>query len=229
MLSKVIRKCKRIFEAEKKREQALGKIKYFCVGRNKTGTTSLKKAFEDLGYPVGDQRVAEKLAGSHYFNDNFAPIIKYCESAQVFQDAPFSWAKTYKYIDKAYPNSKFILTIRDDAEQWHQSITSFHAQMFGNGSTPSAEDLRCVEYVRKGWVYDAVKLHGTPDDDLYNKEIMMAHYNQHNADVMAYFKDRQEDLCVINLSKEDSYQVFCDFVGEKPLYDTFPWENKTGS
>jgi hypothetical protein len=31
-------------------------VKIFCIGLFKTGTTSLKKAFQDLGYTVGDQR-----------------------------------------------------------------------------------------------------------------------------------------------------------------------------
>lgn len=29
--------------------------KVFCIGRNKTGTTSLGKVLEDLGYRLGDQ------------------------------------------------------------------------------------------------------------------------------------------------------------------------------
>ena len=45
----------------KNKNKAKGKQKIFCIGRNKTGTTSLKRAFEDLGYPVGDQRKAEIL------------------------------------------------------------------------------------------------------------------------------------------------------------------------
>lgn len=36
-----------VTEFQNKRN-ATGKIKFFCVGRNKTGTTSLKRAFEDL-------------------------------------------------------------------------------------------------------------------------------------------------------------------------------------
>jgi hypothetical protein len=94
--------------------KAAGKVKVFCIGRNKTGTTSLKRAFEDLGYPVGDQRKAEILTGKHYFDGNFQPIIDYCKTAQVFQDVPFSYPETYKYLDKAYPGGKFILTLRDD-------------------------------------------------------------------------------------------------------------------
>lgn len=106
------------------------KQKIFCVGRNKTGTTSLTKAFEDLGFVVGNQRTAERML-HHYKNRDFKPIIKYCKSAQVFQDFPFSYPETYKHLDKAYPNSKFILTIRDSADQWYNSVTKFHAKMFG--------------------------------------------------------------------------------------------------
>jgi len=229
-LSKKVRRivCKlsRLKSARAKRLKSVGKRKYFCIGRNKTGTTSLKKAFEDLGYPVGDQAVAEKLTDISYFKGDFSPIIQYCESAQVFQDVPFSWPETYKYLDRAYPGSKFILTVRD-ADQWYRSITRFHAKMFGGGKVPTAEDLKHATYVRKAWMYDAVKLHGAPDEDIYNEEILKSHYQNYNEGVIEYFKDRPNDLCVINISEKESYKTFCDFLGVAPIYDTFPWENKT--
>lgn len=203
------------------------KTKYFCIGRNKTGTTSLKKAFEQLGFPVGVQRRAETLYDRHYFEGNFEPIVKYCRSAQVFQDVPFSCPDTYKHLDVAFPGSKFILTIRDDAEQWYLSITRFHAKKFGKyGKIPTVEDLKKASYVRRGFSYNTVLLHGTPDSDPYNKAIMTAHYEKYNRDVMAYFKGRPDDLLVLNLSEEDAYQKFVDFLGVESPYDSFPWENK---
>jgi hypothetical protein len=211
-----------------KRYRAKGKVKYFCIGRNKTGTTSLKKAFEDLGFPVGNQRKAELIYDDHYFNNNFSPIIEYCKSAQVFQDVPFSVPDTFKYLDKAYPGSKFILTIRDDAEQWYHSITRFHAKKFGKGGrTPTVEDLKSATYLRKGAMYNTVKIHGTPDYDPYNKDIMLAHYNNYNESVINYFKGREDDLLVINLSEPDSYKKFVAFLGVSSPYKNFPWENKT--
>ena len=36
-----------------------GKQKVFCIGLNKTGTTSLQKEMIDLGYVVGNARLAE--------------------------------------------------------------------------------------------------------------------------------------------------------------------------
>ncbi len=208
--------------------KAVGKTKYFCVGRNKTGTTSLKVAFEDLGYPVGHQRQAEILAGKYYFVGNFQPIIEYCKTAQVFQDVPFSYPETYRHLDKAYPDSKFILTIRDDAEQWYQSITRFHSKLFGkNGQIPTVEDLKNATYVWPGFMYNFVRIHGTPDTDPYNKQTMIVHYAHHNQSIIEYFRDRPGDLLVINVGEEGAYEKFVDFLGVESPFDNFPWENRT--
>ena len=224
---KLTRPLKRFIDAYKNRRLAHGKTKYFCIGRNKTGTTSLKKAFEDLGFPVGNQRDAELLGDQYYFKADFKPIIDYCESAQVFQDVPFSWPDIFKHLDIAYPESKFILTVRDSPEQWYQSMTKFHSKRFGDGHIPTIEQLKSARYVRKGFMYNTIKLHGTTDNDPYNKDIMMAHYLAHNQNVMDYFKDRMDDLLVINIAEKSSFQRFCKFINVKSTGEEFPWENKT--
>jgi hypothetical protein len=204
-----------------------GKRKIFCIGRNKTGTTSLKKAFEDIGFIVGDQRTAERLL-REYVAGNFAPIIDYCKTAQVFQDFPFSKAETYKHVDEAFPGSKFILSVRDSAEQWYESATKFQSKLFGKGKLPTAEDLKNATYIWKGWMWEnKMASSKVPEDDLYNKEILMSEYEEHNRNVMEYFKDRQDDLIVINLSEKDAYNRLMDFLGIDSPYDDFPWENKT--
>ena len=205
-----------------------GHTKYFCIGRNKTGTTSLKKAFEDLGYVVGNQKAAELLYDKYFFEDDFEPILRYCATAAVFQDVPFSYFKILPYLDERFPDSKYILTIRDNTDQWYQSLSKFHSKLFGkNGQIPSYEDLQDATYVRKGFMTRAIEAHGTSKADPYNKAIMCAHYEKHNSDVLDYFKDRQEDLLVLNLSQENSYESFVNFVGVNSPYSAFPWENKT--
>ncbi|MBW7470489.1 sulfotransferase [Marinobacter sp. F4218] len=210
------------------RYRAAGKVKYFCIGRNKTGTTSLKRAFEDLGFPVGDQRTAEILTGKYYFEGDFQPIIGFCRSAQVFQDVPFSYPETYKHLDEAFPGSKFILTVRDTPDQWYQSLTRFHSKMFGkNGNLPTTAELKLAPYVWPGFMYNVVRIHGTPEDDPYNKDIMVQHYKKYNDDVLKYFKGRPEDLLVINLAEPRSYDKFVEFLGVDSPYHDFPWENQT--
>ena len=226
--SKVKRKLKQAASDLNKRIKAAGQPKFFCIVRNKTGTTSLKVAFEALVYPVGNQHTAEILTGTHYFENNFKPIVDYCKSAQVFRDVPFSYPETYKHLDKAYPCSKFMMTVRDDAERWYRSITRFHAKKFGkDGRVPTVEDLKAAQYARPGFMYNVVRVQGTTDEAPYNKETMVAHYERYNRDVVEYFKDRPNDLLVINVAERGAYQKFVKFMGVDSPDDDFPWENKT--
>jgi len=203
------------------------KAKFFCIGRNKTGTTSLEREFRALGFIVGRQRTAEILCDECYARREFGPIIEYCQSAEVFQDVPFSLPDTFRHMDKAFPGSKFILTVRDDPEQWYQSLIRFQSRMFGrNGTLPTADDLRNATYVRRGWAYNRVRTYGTSDDDIYNRERLIAHYVRHNNDVMKYFADRRGDLLVINLAQPDAYARFLEFVGAHSERSGFPWENR---
>jgi hypothetical protein len=209
--------------------RAIGKTKYFCVGRNKTGTTSVKAAFEDLGFIVAEQDVAETLHDKYFFDGNYEPIIKYCKTGQVFQDVPFSHYELVPVLDKAYTNSKFILTVRDTPEQWYNSITKYHAKQHGlNGRIPTYEDIINCPYRSKGFLKRlTIDAHGTTAEDPYHKETLLAHYQQHNQVIIDYFKDRPQDLLIINLSAPDAYQKFLEFIGVDSPYDCFPWENKT--
>nr|WP_319510899.1 sulfotransferase [uncultured Draconibacterium sp.] len=204
------------------------KTKVFGIGRNKTGTTSLKKAMKDLGYVVGNQRTAELLFDD-WANNNYDPIISYCRTAQFFQDAPFSLPKTYKFLDEAFPNSKFILTVRNSSEEWYNSLIRFHAKLWGkNGRIPTKEDLMNANYIYKGRPWHVKRVTGiTPEHDPYNKEKLIDHYEDYNTNVVDYFKNRPDDLLVLNVAEEGAYKKLTDFLGIQTLSDEFPWENKT--
>jgi hypothetical protein len=145
----------------------------------------------------------------------------------VFQDVPFSCPDTYRYLDSAYPGSKFILTVRKSPEIWYESLVRFHAEKFGQlGQIPSKGDLLQATYLRKGFMYNTVRLHGTSDYDPYNKEIMIAHYEAHNEAVRGYFRDRPEDLLELDVSRPDAYRRFVEFIGVESSRVEFPWENR---
>lgn len=202
--------------------------KVFCVGRNKTGTTSLEKAFRDLGYVMGHQPTAELLCDQYYFERRFEPILEYCKSAQVFQDVPFSYPHLFIHLDQAFPGSKFILSVRDDPEQWYRSVTRFHAKLWGtDGAPPTTEQLRNAPYRRKGFAYNTVKVHGTTDADPYHKQTMIDHYNAHNRAVIDYFRFRPNDLLIVNVARKEDYGRFVDFLGVHSLHQDFPKENVT--
>ena len=204
------------------------KSKIFCIGFNKTGTTTIEKVLKDFKYRLGDQPQAELLF-SNWLNRDFKAIKKYCASAEAFQDVPFSMPYTYILLDQYFPNAKFILTVRDSPEQWYNSTVNFHSKLWGDGKNKlSKEELKNVNYRYKGFPYDFIKeVFNTSDNDIYNKEKFMNLYNQHIVQVKDYFKTSPEKLLIINTSNKDDYFRLCEFLNKKPLSDNFPWENKT--
>ena len=203
------------------------KGKVFCIGFNKTGTTSVRVAFEELGYMVGNQPVAEGFI-TDWARRDFSRIIDYCNTADAFQDIPFSLPDTYQSLDAAFPGSKFILTVRTNAEMWYRSLTSFHSSLFGGGKIPTEDDLARATYRFQGWALLAMRaIAAFPDGDPYNKECLIQSYESHNARVQAYFRHRPADLLTIDLATEGSFQQFCDFLGKSPQDRCFPWVNRT--
>lgn len=90
--------------------------KIFCIGLNKTGTTSLHKAFEILGYNSvhysSKEGNIQNIITNNY-KDN-ALLLKGLEHYDVILDwNDESILDLYKVFDQQYPNSKFILNTRD--------------------------------------------------------------------------------------------------------------------
>ncbi|KYK33200.1 MAG: hypothetical protein AYK22_01440 [Thermoplasmatales archaeon SG8-52-3] len=93
--------------------------KIFCIGYVKTGTTSLYKALSILGY-----RSVKMLRGCVKPKEGWIKYIKSCKY-DAYTDYPMFVDNFFKEIDKAYPNSKFILTIRD-INSWLKSYTNYY-------------------------------------------------------------------------------------------------------
>lgn len=218
---RIIRKTKTII----KRVVLPKHPKIFCVGRNKTGTTTIHDAMVESRILVGPQREAERLA-PYYHLGNFDPIIGYCRKYRAFQDVPFSWSGTYRYLDAAFPDAKFILSVRDSADQWYDSAYRFRVKRFGR--YPTKEDLQNSEYVWKGWEWENhVARYGAEVPVMIDPDKAKQEYLKHNESVIQHFKDRPSKLLVINVAKPGAYQHFCTFLGLKPVREEFPWSNKT--
>ena len=119
----------------------------------------------------------------------------------------------YKELDRAYPNSKFILTMRDEVD-WLRSVRDH----FSYDKNP----------YRSGWdIYPFTnKLHeimyGRTDFDVIT---FLERYRRHTAEVIEYFKNRAGDLLVM---KEHDWPKLCEFLG-KPIPDVeYPRKMVTG-
>ena len=194
-------------------QTSTNEAKVFCVGAGRTGTTSLKSFFGALGFRVGDQAQGE-LCLKDWAVRNFAPIIALARSAQFFQDMPFSCPFTFQAMDTAFPGSKFILSVRDDPEQWYTSLTRFHTKIIQKGTLPTADDLREFPYRYKGWILEALKLvYGVTDEEPYRKQTLINAYERHNEAVKRYFMHRSESLLVVKISDSSAAQQLVEFVG----------------
>jgi len=201
--------------------------KVFGIGYGKTGTTSLRRALQELGYVIGNQPDAEMLFFDWAQNDS-DKIIDYCKTADAFQDSPFCCDGMYEPLDAMFPNSKFILTVRDTPEQWFESLVRFHTKLFSSDkqNPPTQSDLQHATYRCQGFVHDAHCLMFN-ESHLYEKARYIEQYKCHIDAVQKYFGHRQNDLLILNVSRADAYKCLCQFL-EKPIRNkTFPWLNKT--
>lgn len=201
--------------------------KIFCIGHNKTGTTSLGAVLQDFGYKLGFQGESEILMADWVVRD-FRRIIKFCKTADVFQDVPFSLDFTYQAVDQAFPGSKFILTVRNDPDEWFDSLVRFYRKIIGVNGTPSANDLKKYEGGGIGWlwrfqnyVYDA------NEDNLFDRSLYKKYYQNHNARIVEYFRYRQMDFLVLNLSDPSAMRSLCNFLGMKYTGQVMPHLNRS--
>lgn len=174
--------------------------KIFCIGFHKTGTTSLGKALKILGYKVkGPFGIHDKDIHLNALTKAKKIIPKF----DAFQDNP--WPLLYQELDNLYPESKFILTIRN-GNSWVKSQIKY----FGKEQTE----------MRK-WIYG----YGSP---VNNEQIYLDTYNRHNESVISYFKSRPKDILVMNLEKDFNWTILCDFLNVKNTPEfPFPYLNKS--
>ena len=204
------------------------RTKVFCIGRNKTGTTSVEAALQSLGYRMGLQARGEFLS-KDWIRRDFSRLLQLCRTADAFQDAPFSRPFTFEAVDKGFPGSKFILTVRDSAQQWYESLISFNTKIVNKGRLPTADDLKAFDDRYKGYLWEVAQAnYGIDETSLYDRTIYMAHYENHNRQVVDHFKDRPLDLLVLNVAEANAMSVLCAFLGVEDDGGPMPHRNKTG-
>lgn len=203
-----------------------GGSKVFCIGMNKTGTTSLEAALTSLGYRLGLQARGEMLLRDWGRRD-FRRIIDLCRTADAFQDSPFSRPDTFQAVDAAFPGSKFILSVRTSPDEWFQSLTRFLSKLIDKGRLPTADDLRACEYRYKGYLWEAAQLNGIDERTLYDRNLYIARYLTHNQSVMDYFRARPADLLMLNVAEPDAMQRLCAFLGRPWGGQAMPYLNRS--
>ena len=190
----------------------LRKPKVFCIGANKTGTTSLKSFLQSAGYKVAPQKPAELMI-KDWARRDFRSVVKFAKRHEAFQDIPFSLPFTFQALDSAYPGSKFILTVRSSAEAWYESLLRATQKRLGLTGVPTAENLENDPYVYKGFTGVVTRMVYGNQTAPFDKPSYLAVYESHNQAVYRYFEHRPEDLLVVDLSSPEASEKLHAFLG----------------
>ena len=176
-------------------------VKVFCLGFQKTATTSVDWVLQDMGYQVSkaykqpDIEFVQKLKMG-----DLSEIKQVSKLFDAFQDIP--WFNFYKEFDRWYPGSKFILTTRETNSWWNSFLHYFQTENY-----PLFE-----------FIYGA----GNP---IGKEQLLKERYESHNRKVVEYFKDRPNDLLVLDVSEDQALEKITSFLGKKSSYTKMPHKN----
>ncbi len=179
--------------------------KIFCIGLSKTGTTSLAAALEMLGF-----RTKDNLGVTHYSSGDLESSVdlSIIDENDAFTDTPIP--SFYRELDARYPNAKFILTVRE-LNPWLISCK----KQFNQRATEKRDDATNRLF---NDIYDS---------PFFDNEKFTAGYQRFVNEAMEYFKNRPDDLLIIDISAGEGWEKLCSFLN-KPIPDLpFPKSNVT--
>ncbi len=160
----------------------------FCIGLCETGTPELAEALGALGMAVRTDPPLDLMLGGQF-----------PEAAEGYLGlAGPSAAAMFRELDLAFPDSKFILTLRTPHE-WLEAI-AHRSHTLGLSDAPA-------------------RLYGGGS---FDRVSMLATYELHKAAVLAHFVGREDDLLLIDLFGGENWDVLCPFLRVRPPRRAFP-------
>lgn len=189
--------------------------KVFLIGASKTGTTSICKALSILEYKT-----------IHYMDP-----INYIEDLLTKEDYDWGWVKDwdavgdipipkyFKELDRLFPNSKFILSVRNDTEKWLSSCEHQIEEVVPKTAGRHVQrvlDKMIIDHhsVIRSLVYGSTH---------FNAKRYTQVYSEHLSSVAKYFDDRFEDLLIFDLfDQKHGWKELCEFLGKDIPNKPFP-------
>ena len=175
-------------------------MKIFGIGLNKTGTKTLGACLRRFGFKHKTYDLELLRAFSI---GRIEDILDETENYDSFEDWP--WPLLYRELDLRFPDAKFILTLRRDANIWFDSLCR-HSDRTG------PTEARKI-------VYGHEMPHDFPEK---HQEI----YERHNREVEEHFRDRPDRLLKVSWENGDGWGKLADFLDREAPDIPFPHENK---
>lgn len=172
-------------------------MKVFGIGLSRSGSMALNTALKILGYR------SLFLLSDRQFEKNLS---KY----DAFTHVPL--ATRYRELDSRFPDSKFILNVRDQ-ESWLQSCEKWWAVTESARKTGGEREV-------------PLRIYGT---DRFDREIFRRVYDEHLNDVSRHFAGREHALLILNICGGEGFEKLCPFLGKPIPTLPFPHENSASA
>lgn len=182
----------------------------FGIGMHKTATTSLHKALTILGYDSAHWKTAHWAKAIWREMKELGRSLT-LEKHYALCDLPIPIL--FKELDKAYPGSKFILTVRDE-DKWIKSVR--------NHWDPERNPFR------KSWDSDPFthKIHREVyGQKWFHEYTFRQRYRRHNEEVYSYFNNGcAPNFQLLNMEVDNCWGKLCRFL-DQPVPDVpYPQE-----
>ena len=187
-----------------KRRKPADSVKVFCIGLQKTGTTTFQKCMETLGY---DHKGNSPEIFSEWLRNNKSAVFDIIEKYDSFDDVPYF--VLYREIFARYgARARYVLTLRSSPEIWLESMKAHALQ-----SRP--------------WTSNFDNIYGHPYPHGYENKFLHF-YTAHVEGVRQFFRDQgaQDSLCELCWENGDGWGKLCAFLGKPPPNVPFPHSRK---
>ena len=182
-------------------------MKVFGIGLSRTGTKSLTLALKQLGlnivhYPNNRTTLQELMTANYDLS-----ILRDCDGITDITVAAY-----YAQLDQLFPNSKFILTVREK-ESWLKAVEAhWHNKPVFDINPDNEDKMRLRRFLR-------LAVYGTYT---FNPDRLAYVYDLHHKNILDYFKNRPESLLVLNICGGEGWEVLCPFLERLILREEFP-------
>jgi hypothetical protein len=182
--------------------------KVFCVGMNKSGTSTVGECLRRLGFEpfAGPREIAPRhreLVQPILARGDYEPALGFARDFRGFKDRPWNLWRMPERLDERFPDSRFILTVRDP-ESWWRSIHHWMTVANPRSARVLARQLR---------------------SESIDREAMVAAYLAHNEAVLSHFAGTGR-LLVMDFARGDGWDRLCPFLDAAIPPADFPRMNR---
>ena len=205
------------------------------IGLNKSGTSSFRDTMAEQGYSPFLEHYGHQYLLQDVHNGNIYSTLSFLDSPlyNLYEDLPFSLTGFYKELYKYRPQDYYVLTIRDDVEQWVDSAIRFYKKDLSKIDGFKDDKVHVIKnnttnkikYTKNYLTIQMLNWGITSDKNLESK--LKDVYNKHLDDTTNFFESKfNSNFVVINVSKKKELKRLSKIMDFNCSYDDFLWVNK---